>query len=76
MQALRYPPCRDSAGDRSSQYEELLGKHKKTNDELLKGANISELYAKENTHATSATNTKTGGDPELGGKGSSGAHDK
>ena len=76
MQTLRILLCRDSAGDRSSQYEELLGKHKKTNDELLKGANVSDLYAKENVHATSAANTKTGGDPELGGKGSSGAHDK
>ena len=73
---LRFLPCRDSAGDKSSQYEELLSKHKKTNDELLKGANVSDLYAKENTHATSAANTKTGGDQELGGKGSSGAHDK
>lgn len=59
-------PCRDAGGDKSSQYEELIGKHKKTNDELLKGANVSDLYNKENTHATSAANTKTGGDPGLG----------
>jgi hypothetical protein len=68
--------CRDATGDRSAQYEELVGKHKQANDELLKGANVSDLYNKENTSATSAANTKPGGDPALGGKGSSGSHDK
>ena len=68
--------CRDASGDKSAQYGELLGKHKQANEELLKGANVSELYNKENVSATSAANTKTGGDPGLGGKGASGAHDK
>ena len=68
--------CRSASGDKSAQYGEMLGKHKQANEELLKGANVSDLYNKENTHATSAANTKTGGDPGLGGKGASAPHDK
>ena len=68
--------CRSPSGDRSAQYGELLGKHKQANDELLKGANVSDLYNKENTAAASAANTKAGGDPKLGGAGASAPHDK
>ena len=67
---------RSPSGDKSAQYEELLDKHKQANDELLKGANVSDLYNKENTTATSAANTKAGGDPKLGGEGASAPHDK
>jgi len=64
------------SGDKSAQYGELLDKHKQANDELLKGANVSDLYNKENTTATSAANTKAGGDSRLGGEGASAPHDK
>ncbi len=67
---------RSPSGDKSAQYGELLDKHKQANDELLKGANVSDLYNKENTTATSAANTKAGGDPKLGGEGASAPHDK
>ena len=68
--------CRSPSGDKSAQYGELLDKHKQANDELLKGANVSDLYNKENTTATSAANTKAGGDSRLGGEGASAPHDK
>ncbi|BDA43085.1 hypothetical protein COCOBI_04-0960 [Coccomyxa sp. Obi] len=50
--------------DPSARYEELIGKHKKKDDELLKGANPTDLY-RENSKATSATNEKPGGDDLL-----------
>ena len=67
---------RSPSGDKSAQYGELLSKHKQANEELLKGANVSDLYNKENTTATSDANTKTGGDPKPGGAGASAPHDK
>lgn len=50
--------------DPSARYEELIGKHKKQDDELLKGAKPVDLY-RENSKATSAANEKSGGDDLL-----------
>ncbi|CAL8468918.1 g8459 [Coccomyxa elongata] len=50
--------------DPSARYEELIGKHKKNDDNLLKGAKPTDLYC-ENSKATSAANEKPGGDDLL-----------
>ncbi len=53
--------CRQDAAE---EYSELIGKHKRQNEKMLKGAKPADLY-RENAKATSAANAKPGGDDLL-----------